>query len=90
MYPKLEFKELTPPNLVIFEKLSKKKWVYPFTKSKITLRFALAYGIGPWCNGNTAVFGAVVLGSSPSGPTETFSAEKVFFRFMVFSSLLNS
>ncbi len=26
--------------------------------------------IGLWCNGNTTVFGAVVLGSSPSGPTE--------------------
>ena len=26
--------------------------------------------IGPWCNGNTPVFGAVILGSSPSGPTK--------------------
>lgn len=27
-------------------------------------------GIGLWCNGNTSVFGAVVLGSSPSRPTK--------------------
>ncbi len=26
-------------------------------------------GIGLWCNGNTTVFGAVFLGSSPSRPT---------------------
>ncbi len=27
-------------------------------------------GIGLWCNGNTTVFGAVFLGSSPSRPTK--------------------
>ena len=26
--------------------------------------------IDPWCNGNTADFGSVVLGSSPSGSTK--------------------
>ncbi len=28
-------------------------------------------GNGLWCNGNTADFGSVVLGSSPSRPTKT-------------------
>lgn len=27
-------------------------------------------GIGPWCNGNTPVFGTVIQGSSPCGPTK--------------------
>jgi hypothetical protein len=30
-------------------------------------------GIGLWCNGNTTVFGAVFLGSSPSRPTKKTS-----------------
>lgn len=25
----------------------------------------------PWCNGNTPVFGTVILGSSPSGTTQS-------------------
>jgi hypothetical protein len=29
--------------------------------------------IGLWCNGNTTVFGAVFLGSSPSRPTKNLS-----------------
>ena len=32
-------------------------------------RFIIASFIGLWCNGNTADFGSVVLGSSPSRPT---------------------
>ena len=28
---------------------------------------------GLWCNGNTTVFGAVVQGSSPCGPTKNLS-----------------
>src|SRR6186997_2528895 len=27
---------------------------------------------GEWCNGNTAVFGTVILGSSPSSPATAF------------------
>ena len=37
---------------------------------KICTKFALALSkTGLWCNGNTTVFGAVFLGSSPSRPT---------------------
>ena len=36
---------------------------------------------GLWCNGNTTVFGAVFLGSSPSRPTESPSEMKGFFYF---------
>lgn len=32
--------------------------------------------IGPWCNGNTPVFGTVIQGSSPCGPTKN----PVFFK----------
>ena len=35
-------------------------FLHRFTKS----------GIDPWCNGNTPVFGTVILGSSPSGSTQ--------------------
>ena len=35
---------------------------------------------GLWCNGNTTVFGAVFLGSSPSRPTEKpLRNERLFF-----------
>lgn len=36
-------------------------------------------GIGLWCNGNTTVFGAVFLGSSPSRPTKNLSNNERFF-----------
>ena len=29
--------------------------------------------IGLWCNGNTTVFGAVIQGSNPCGPTKNLS-----------------
>ena len=36
--------------------------------------------IGLWCNGNTTVFGAVFLGSSPSRPTrKPLSFERFFY-----------
>ncbi|MDQ5928905.1 MAG: hypothetical protein QG594_683 [Bacteroidota bacterium] len=35
--------------------------------------------IGPWCNGNTTVFGAVIQGSSPCGPTKKASQLRSFF-----------
>ena len=42
-----------------------------FVIFKICVTFALAISNhGPWCNGNTAVFGTVVQGSSPCGPTK--------------------
>jgi hypothetical protein len=37
--------------------------------------------IGLWCNGNTTVFGAVVQGSSPCGPTGNLSILGGFFVF---------
>jgi hypothetical protein len=36
-------------------------------------------GIGLWCNGNTTVFGAVFLGSSPSRPTKKIPQLAGFF-----------
>ena len=39
--------------------------------NEIYYKFAPAFThIGLWCNGNTTVFGAVFLGSSPSRPTK--------------------
>ena len=35
------------------------------------------YGIGNWCNGSTAVFGAVRVGSSPAFPTKGVKASPV-------------
>ena len=32
---------------------------------------------GEWCNGNTAVFGTVILGSSPSSPASFKSPNKI-------------
>ena len=48
-------------------------------------------GIGLWCNGNTADFGSVVLGSSPSRPTKNLLIfQEVFFIDDVFKiELLN-
>lgn len=39
--------------------------------------------IGLWCNGNTADFGSVVLGSSPSRPTKTSYENRRFFVFIL-------
>lgn len=39
--------------------------------------------IGPWCNGNTPVFGAVILGSSPSGPTKKPLCTERFFVYIL-------
>lgn len=36
-------------------------------------------GIGPWCNGNTPVFGTVIQGSSPCGPTVKLLNYEEFF-----------
>ena len=50
---------------------------------KICITFALAIekvvSIGPWCNGNTPVFGTVIQGSSPCGPTEKTPHFEEFF-----------
>lgn len=43
--------------------------------------------IGPWCNGNTPVFGTVIQGSSPCGPTKT--PINLFTRFLGFFILGN-
>jgi hypothetical protein len=39
---------------------------------------------GLWCNGNTTVFGAVFLGSSPSRPTSKFRKPRKFFTGFLF------
>ena len=44
-------------------------------------------GIGPWCNGNTPVFGTVIQGSSPCGPTKK-SAQRADFFFNISSYIL--
>ena len=31
-----------------------------------------SFDTGVWCNGNTTVFGAVIIGSNPITPTEGF------------------
>ncbi len=49
-------------------------------QTKIYSKFALANrNTGLWCNGNTTVFGAVFLGSSPSRPTKNPSNLRGFF-----------
>lgn len=67
-----------------FSKKIKKK----FAETKKCSKFALAKQNnsdvrqtwnGPWCNGNTTVFGAVFLGSSPSGPTKSPDLIGTFF-----------
>ena len=45
-------------------------------------------GNGPWCNGNTTVFGAVFLGSSPSGPTKKPPDSGGFFYLIYFRNVL--
>ena len=35
--------------------------------------------IGLWCNGNTTVFGAVIQGWNPCGPTKNLSEMRGFF-----------
>ena len=37
----------------------------------------LAVPAGEWCNGNTAVFGTVILGSSPSSPATSSSRDRL-------------
>ena len=55
--------------------MSLKKNTFFYTKNLRVLNFVLNLHslngkiIGLWCNGNTTVFGAVFLGSSPSRPT---------------------
>ncbi len=49
-----------------------------FGLKKIYITFApaitmMALVIGLWCNGNTPVFGTVIQGSSPCGPTKNSS-----------------
>ncbi len=44
-------------------------------------------GIGPWCNGNTPVFGTVIQGSSPCGPTKLCLAISGVFLFRCYHFL---
>jgi hypothetical protein len=50
-----------------------------FGDIKTTLIFAPELRNGLWCNGNTTVFGAVFLGSSPSRPTKKPRKMRGFF-----------
>jgi hypothetical protein len=69
------------------EKLKNKILIFfaeKLAENKICTKFALAISnycnsIGLWCNGNTTVFGAVFLGSSPSRPTKKLSEMRAFF-----------
>ena len=54
-----------------------------FALNEIYIKFAPAIAlIGLWCNGNTTVFGAVFLGSSPSRPTEKLLKKLRSFLFL--------
>lgn len=66
-----------------------KNFATGFGKLKICSTFALAIRNhdGLWCNGNTADFGSVVLGSSPSRPTGKASQTGGFlllYTFLIF------
>ena len=55
-----------------------------FGLKKIYITFApaitmIALVIGLWCNGNTPVFGTVIQGSSPCGPTKKLLKWEAFF-----------
>ena len=41
--------------------------------------FRMQYGIGVWCNGNTADSGPAFPGSSPGTPTESFQNTEALF-----------
>ena len=78
-----------------FFKIQQKK----FAILKVWFKFAPAFkeaknSIGPWCNGNTAVFGTVVQGSSPCGPTKVgkmpLFLERHFCFTRVYSPFINS
>lgn len=45
-------------------------------------------GIGPWCNGNTPVFGTVIQGSSPCGPTKNSDRNIGVFLLLLFRSYI--
>ncbi len=65
--------------------------------NKVLILHPLNRTAGLWCNGNTTVFGAVFLGSSPSRPTEkplrnerlfllcTFKIKACCIRVLIFS-----
>lgn len=45
------------------------------------LRWQSRLYAGEWCNGNTPVFGTVILGSSPSSPATIFVMKISLFQF---------
>ena len=47
------------------------------------LCIAFEQGIELWCNGNTADFGSVVLGSSPGSSTQQETSSGVFCRLLM-------
>lgn len=62
-----------------------------FSYGEKAIIFAPANSIDPWCNGNTPVFGTVILGSSPSGSTESLDNHCIIkgFFIRVFLMLFN-
>ncbi len=57
-------------------------------KFRLNLHSLYSKGIGLWCNGNTTVFGAVFLGSSPSRPTKTPQEIEEFFILFYYFQLV--
>ena len=74
------YRGATGPSQVRFptpkKRSSKRRCIHPTPALSPPPRQALrgfAVPAGEWCNGNTAVFGTVVLGSSPSSPATSLS-----------------
>ena len=71
----IRFKHNNVENLSIIKKICQKvlvvsEKVVPLHPQFGTRLFCFANDIGVWCNGNTTDSGPVILGSSPSTPTE--------------------
>ena len=56
-----------------------------FAPAKRNMVVLMRNDIGVWCNGNTTDSGPVILGSSPSTPTEKkrFPSGNLFFLFII-------
>ena len=71
--------------LLIYSKKSSKKFAdYKNSSTFAPQKCKIA---GLWCNGNTADFGSVILGSSPSRPTKKASLWKPFLFISVIGNL---
>src|SRR5690606_12342531 len=62
-------KSLRPPKILSFSGVASPETLAYFTAPRRdALRRRERRTAGEWCNGNTTVFGTVILGSSPSSP----------------------